>query len=140
MSHWVAEYIGLPWRAYASGPEAFDCHGLLWHCLRQHYGVDMSRYKNVITGDHRGIHDAIGNEQRGGDWVRLDAPCDGAVVLIGNLRCWHHIGLWVDVNGGRCLHSRQEAGVALDRLAQLHTLAPRVEFWMHRSLLMEERE
>lgn len=134
MQHWVNDYIGLPWRAYASGPDAYDCHGLVWHGLSHHYGVDMARYRQIITNDYRAISQAIDGEQRSGLWLPLERPADGAIVLIGNLRLWHHIGLWVDVNGGRCLHSSAGLGVSLDRARQIQTLAPRIEYWIHRSL------
>lgn len=135
MSHWVADYIGLPWRAYATGPDAYDCHGLVWHCLSRHYGVDMSRYREVITNDYRAISQVVKSEQQTGCWQQLDQPQDGAIVLIGTLRTWHHIGLWVEVNGGRCLHSHQGLGVGLDRLGQLTQTTARTEYWIHRSLL-----
>lgn len=131
----VADYIGLPWCAYATGPDAFDCHGIVWHGLHAYYGVDMSRYREVITDDHDGIHAAISAEKKTGNWVPLEQPQDGCVVLMGSRRRLHHIGLWVDVNGGRCLHSRPGAGVALDRLSQLRTFAGVIEFWIHRDLL-----
>lgn len=135
MKHWVSDYIGLPWVAYATGPAAYDCHGLVHKCLGDHYGISVDRYAQVITNDYAAIDSAVKAEQETGNWVQVSDPVDGAIVLMGSLKKWNHIGLWVDVNGGRCLHSRDGVGVGLDRLESLHDIAARVEFWIHKDLL-----
>lgn len=127
---WVPDLIRLPWRAYATGPAAYDCYGLVWTVLRDQYGVDVDRHLEIESGNHRAMHRVILREQAAGRWQRLDRPVDGCVVLLSTGEKFHHIGLWLDVNGGRVLHSRQGRGVALDSMQQLASLSFRkFEYW-----------
>lgn len=127
---WVVPLLGLPWEAYATGPEAYDCHGILCYGKYQHQCVEIDRHLEVITDDIAGIHAAIKSEQETGAWVQLDKPSDGCVVLMAQGTRWRHVGMWLDVNGGRVLNSRHGRGVCLDGFKELEALGFRkFEFW-----------
>lgn len=129
-THWIRPLIGRPWRAYATGLDAYDCWGVVAHALRTQYGVEADRHLDVISGDDAGFHAAVLKEAGSGRWRQCDSPVDGCVVLMARMRRFQHVGIWVDVNGGRVLHSHQSAGVSLDSIQQLQVLGFRkFEYW-----------
>lgn len=129
--NWVAPLVGLPWEAYATGPAAYDCHGLVCHVQHRHYRRRLDRHLEVVSGDVEAMHTAICAEQETGRWQRLSAPKDGCVVLLTTGTRFHHVGVWLAVNGGRVLHSRAKRGVALDSVQHLRTLGFReFEYWL----------
>lgn len=127
---WIQKYWQKPWVAYASGPEAYDCWGLVHAVLQEQYGINSMRYLEVVSGDHRAMHKAIEGEMVSGAWERLDQPVDGCVVLMSQGVRFHHIGIWVDVMGGRVLHSKDGRGVCLENLQALRASGIRkFEYW-----------
>jgi cell wall-associated NlpC family hydrolase len=115
---WWTQYLGIPWKPYATGPDAFDCWGLVWHCLQQQYGIQMPRHADVITDDHRSIHSQALLAIERGEWIPVDitAATDGCVVLLSQSKIFHHIGLFVD---GGVLHARDGADVCWETLNDL---------------------
>lgn len=131
--HWAYEYIGLEWEPYATGPDKYDCWGLVQHCLKSHLGVDVGRYEDVVTDDAAGITDAAADEIATGNWFRLDKPVEGAVVLMSKRTVFHHIGIYTD---GAILHARDGADISLEPLSKLSRMGfQRIEFYIHKSLL-----
>jgi len=125
---WIGPLIGKPWRAYASGPHAYDCMGVVAAGLRIHKRIDIGRDFGVSVGDVSAFDAAVSQEKASQSWRQLRQPVDGCVVLMSRSRLFHHIGMYLDVNGGRVLHSREGVGVALDGLHQLADFH-RIEYW-----------
>lgn len=127
--HWSDSYIGMRWQPYATGDGAFDCWGLVQHCLKQHYGIMLDRYIDILTDDHKAFNQAVFTELSGGQWIKIDKPIDGTVVLMSQNRLFHHIGLFTD---GRVLHSKDGADVCKETLKTLQlTGFKRIEFYIH---------
>lgn len=127
---WVVPLVGLPWREYATGPDAFDCWGAVFHGYREHLGVDLNRHLEIPTADARAFTEAVAAEVATGHWQQLQQPEDGCLVLLSQSRLFHHIGMWLDVNGGRLLHAKQGLGVQLQPGFILNDYR-RVEFWKY---------
>jgi cell wall-associated NlpC family hydrolase len=49
MKHWAANLIGKPYEAGASGPDSYDCIGLVRHYFRSQHGVELPDY-DIATG------------------------------------------------------------------------------------------
>ncbi len=127
---WVERYVGLPWIAYATGPTAYDCWGLVVYVAEKYYNLSFTRHLDTVTNDSRAIHKTIRKEIASGKWQQSETPRDGSVVLLSLSRKFHHIGIWIDVDGGMLLHSFEGSGVCLSSLAQLKDAGfQRIEFW-----------
>ena len=131
--HWVISYIGLRWVPYATGPYEFDCWGLVFHCLREHYGVSVERFINVVTDDHKAIHRAFESEAKKPEWISLTEPQEGAVVMMTERdRFFHHIGIYTN---GRVLHSRDGANVALESVERIQQNGiKKLKYYIHESI------
>jgi len=127
-TQWLTECLGKPWRAYATGPDAWDCYGLVVHGFDQLHGVRLDRHIDVPTKQPTAFMRAVAAEISTGKWQQIPNPAHGCVVLLATGTRFSHIGLWLDINGGRLLHSREGCGVCLEGRAHLSTYNT-VEFW-----------
>ncbi|MBV1952702.1 MAG: C40 family peptidase [Cycloclasticus sp.] len=115
--------------AYTTGPDKFDCWGLVYHCLRTHYGIELDRFSGVVTDDKSGIDKAVKAELRTGHWTRCQVPVDGAVVLLSRSSVIHHIGISIR---RQILHTREGADVCLESEKTLQGLGfKRIEYFVH---------
>jgi cell wall-associated NlpC family hydrolase len=107
--HWAAAYVGLGWEKGAEGPRTYDCWALVRHVQRVHFGrelpvidldaLDLAAVEGILAGGE--------GERR---WLRATHAAEGDGVIISQGRDLH-VGVWVDVDGGRVLHSVQGWGV-----------------------------
>lgn len=122
MTHWALDYIGKPWGRAASGPQAFDCWGLVVRVQESRFGTSMPAIAEQ-PGTLRELADAI--QQHQGGWLAVTRPRDGDIVLMARRKIPVHIGVWITANGhGGVLHSSELAGVTFNRLDAL-----RVQGW-----------
>lgn len=137
MTRWHEQYLGLPWRAHATGPDAYDCWGLVVHCLREHFGVVVGRHAGVVSGDHRAMQGAIDREVIAGLWP-VTAAQEGSVVLMSRRRVFHHIGLFV---AGGVLHARDGADICHESIVNIQRSGvQRFEIRTHARLLARAAE
>lgn len=101
MTHWVNQYIGLPY-------SSFNCWELVRHIMREHYGRDIPAVVLPIQ-DVKGVAD---------QWQLVTEPRDGDGVLMRNGKA-PHVGVFVDVDGGKVLHSMRKTGVVISTFSQL---------------------
>ncbi|WP_263079205.1 NlpC/P60 family protein [Endozoicomonas sp. Mp262] len=131
--NWILDYLGKPWIAYARGPDAYDCWGLIIDVLQRHFDSSINQHGNVITDDRAGITQAFYQELQSGVWRKSETASHGSIVV-----CWQekdgqllvrHVGLYLSVDGGGVLHSREQAGVRFDHLHILQRAFTKVEFY-----------
>lgn len=127
---WVADVVGKGWQAYATGPEYFDCWGVVCHAFKEKFALDLNRHLEIPSMNPAAFHKVVATEIKAGNWQQLNQPEDGCLVLMSTARIWHHIGIWLDINGGRLLHSSEGFGVALDSRNTLNSFN-RVEYWKY---------
>lgn len=118
--HWAVRYLGAPWESGESGPHAYDCYGLVRAVYADQYGIDLP----IIHADslrplsaRRAMRDYPGYS----DWRPVQSPVEGDVIQMGHAKHPHHVGVYLDVDGGRVLHSVTGAGVLAQSLAALKT-------------------
>lgn len=107
--HWVTDYLGKPWASGESGPDAYDCYGLVRAVYRDRFGIDMP----LVSADATKLLSCLHVAKNYADyqkWEEVDAPQEGDVLLMGCARHPHHIGVMVE---DRILHSVEGAGVLL---------------------------
>lgn len=112
MTHWAAGYPGLPYRAGADGPDAFDCWGLVRHVFRHRFGIE---FPPVIVGDDGADNvKAIKQSARVSGMRPLPAgtpPAEGDIVIMRS-RVRLHCGVALELAGRVCvLHAAHECGV-----------------------------
>ena len=108
--HWAEHYIGRPWVSGESGPAAFDCWGLVRAVYADHYGLFLPAV-DVDAASPLAVRRALSGGAERDRWYLVHLPADGDVVLMGHAQHPHHVGLWLDCDGGGILHSVRGAGV-----------------------------
>lgn len=77
--NWAAPLIGLPYKQGASGPDAFDCVGLVRYYFRERHGVVLPGYE-LGEGPER-----LAGFIRATGWrpVKSDPAEDDVMVMVG---------------------------------------------------------
>jgi len=127
---WVEKITGKPWQEYATGPDAFDCWGVVCFAFVQKFNVELDRHLEIPTLNPAAFHRVVSQEITTGSWQQLSVMEDGCLVLMSMGRLFHHVGVWLDINGGRLLHRNDGIGVALDGRHSLNQFN-RVEYWKY---------
>lgn len=121
MSHWAKSYIGLPWVRGATGPNSFDCWGFVRHIQDVRYGHNLPDL-SAQASDVRSAARLIADHDERINWVQVDRPSDGDVVLLARKTIPIHIGVWVDANqSSGVLHCVERIGVMFSNLHNLRT-------------------
>ena len=129
METWHLQYLGIPWEAHATGPNSYDCWGLVYRCLENYYNIGLNRFPNIKINDSIAINSAAIKEIETGKWIRSLAPADGSVVLMSRRNVIHHIGISIN---GKVLHTRNGQSVALESEKTLRLLGfNRIEYYSH---------
>ena len=125
----IDQFIGLPYREGARGPEAFDCYGLVSAVLRAAKGIELPDWHQDGSGPasaSRAISAALAGEVAGGRSLPIDCPDDWDIAIIGSTMRPHHIGVVV---AGGVLHAAKAFGSTWPPLARFAALYPRTEFF-----------
>lgn len=132
--HELAQYVGRPWVLGEQGPAAFDCYGLVRYVYQRHLGIDLNPCEGLCSYNavqRLAAGAAMVEDQQ---WLRLPAPAELCVVMMGTQKFWSHCGLWLEVDGGRVLHCQRRRGVIASRLAELPALGfSAVAYYGHRT-------
>jgi cell wall-associated NlpC family hydrolase len=111
---WVFPLLGKPWQVGAEGPDAFDCWGLCRHVYRTILGVELPPSPHVIKSTDPGpVTRAITKTLANGSFVEIEKPTPFCLVAMSAHRAFHHVGLYLPVDGGRVLHARDGCNVVL---------------------------
>lgn len=118
MTHWAEKYIGRPWENGACGPDAYDCYGVVRAVYLDQLGVTMP----VLDVDalaplsvRRAMRDYDYSQ-----WQEIERPeqtFDVVEMSLANRP--HHVGVYIDLDGGGVLTSIEGAGVIFQTLSSL---------------------
>lgn len=114
--HWAFQYIGKPWVQGAVGPDSFDCWGLVCFVYKKHYDIELV-YPAIDITNHRVVSRAM--HEGTINWQRTEVPFDGCAVLLGTNKQFHHVGIYLDVDGGLILHCNQGVGTVAQSVSSL---------------------
>jgi len=139
MTHWIMEWVNrhppIQWELGATGPDAYDCWSWVREVWRKHYGlcvpiISVSTESKSMYVRRFSQHD----ERR--NWVSVEAPRDGDAVLLGTNRFPTHVGVWIDLDGGRVAHCYDYVGLLVNDLPALRAAQwGSVKFYRHSSLI-----
>ena len=136
--HWVNNYIGLPWVAYARGPDTFDCWGLVLDVLNKHFQIDLPQYLTVKTDDPQGMTEAMLSGLNANLAEPVEQPVHGAIaccyIVVNGKELVRHVGIYLDIDGGGILHSYEKHACAFDHFKKLNRLFHRIEYLCPRTL------
>ena len=127
--HWAAPLIGLPYCRGATGPQAFDCWGLVRHVFASRYGIAMPHVQVGQIGDES-VDNVVAIKRAAvvSGWgpVSDRSAHDGDIVLMDGPE-GRHVGVMIEGDYDlRLLHSVEGVGVCAQPLAE-------VERWGYRS-------
>lgn len=123
------DYIGLPYREGARGPDAYDCWGIVAEVLRAARGWSLPDWYQSAPGPQaasRAISAAVEGEVAGGRSVRVDAPEDYDIAVVGSGTRPHHVGVYIH---GGVLHASRGLGSTWHQLGRFRMLYPHTEFY-----------
>jgi cell wall-associated NlpC family hydrolase len=129
----IDDYIGIPFRHGARGPDAFDCYGLVAAVLLAAKGVSIPDWHADSPhpqGASRAIAAALRGECEGGRAEKVEQPQDFDIAIVGSYSRPHHVGLYVH---GGVLHASEFFGSVWHPLPRFKLLYPLMEFyqWRH---------
>ena len=123
------DFVGLPYRAGARGPDAYDCYGLVAAVFLAARGVHLPDWYQDVPGPagaSRAISEALTGETSAGRAVKVQDPQELDIAVVGGINGAHHVG--VVVNGG-VLHSSKTFGSTWHSMTRFKTFYPRTEFY-----------
>ena len=100
----ITPYLMAEFEHGAYGPDKFDCFGLVWHVNLHHNNTELPRFDDVGHQLQR-MNAAIMGEQASEDWQEVDVPKQFDVVVMRRSGEAHHVGVWLDIDGGKVLHA-----------------------------------
>jgi cell wall-associated NlpC family hydrolase len=123
--HWASAYVGLPWAADGEGPGSFHCWALVRHVQRERFDRDLPAIPN--PDDLLTIARSFRDHPERRRWNLVETPQEGDCVLMRQARYPVHVGVWLDVDGGRVLHVVRDKGVVAQSLMSLAAHGWRIE-------------
>lgn len=131
--HWAARYIGKPWVLGTSGPDSYDCWGLVRAVMAEQFKIDVPA---IIIPDCAGlavVREAMVQFQHHPElqrWRTAEVPREGdGVQMSAAINPWH-VGIWVDADGGGVLHCLEGAGVIFTKPVALRVAGwRRLSYW-----------
>lgn len=129
--HWANEYIGDPWIE-----KTHECGHFFVKMMRLRFGVICE----VIDADAMSVLSCVralsGAHPEFRNWLPVDEPREGDCVQMSCSKHPHHIGMWVEVDGGGVLHCVEGAGVVFSTRKNLRATGWNiVSIKRHRSLV-----
>lgn len=132
---WAIEHIGKPWVAGARGPDAFDCGGWLRFAFLTQHGIVLPEWGDVNPKNPSQTAPAILGAAQSDIWHEVEEPVDFCAVAMSQSRVIHHVGLYLDVDGGLILHACDGKGLIAQSLSQLAGSGWRtLIFYQHQAL------
>lgn len=133
--HWVMDYLGKPWASGAQGPDAFDCWGLVRYVQKSQFNRHLPMI--MVDGlDTSAIIDTFKTHGEYAHWQQIDAPVEGDCVITKSSPTRpEHVGIWVNVDGGRILQAVYGSGVVLvSPRATRKLIGQHLEYWRYLEL------
>ena len=110
----IADFIGLPYKPKGRNFSGVDCYGVAYLFQREIMGNEVPSYaENYSDPDARGsVANAI--VSNAGNWLAVDTPERGDVILFNLLGLPVHCGVYV--GDGDFLHSLKGTQTCIERL------------------------
>jgi len=116
--NWVNQYIGAPFKDHGRDPSGWDCWGLVWWCLQQHFNTIVPSYTEEYDSAlaRKSIAKAITTHRK--EWYEVSRERPGDVLLLRMSGAPIHVGLCI--GGGLMLHVLAETGTVAEPYNEPH--------------------
>lgn len=106
---WIANFIGIPFRAHGRTRAGCDCYGLVRLVLAEHFGKTLPAFDDGYDFDDRAEEARLIKEGLPLIGAMLvETPEPGDIVLLRYLGVASHVGVYV--GDGRLLHTEEREG------------------------------
>ena len=115
----LIDLIGKPYEPGGQGPEAFDCWGLVRFVYKHLFKRELKDFSHIYSRDLKACSNEFEAAAISPDWIQIDQPQHGCVVAMSRSKVLHHVGVWLDIDGGLCLHALDGQSVVAQSLNRL---------------------
>lgn len=125
---WVNKYVGLPYKSHGRTEAGLDCFGAVRIILNNEYDIELPSYDTEYTDE---VEQEVLDELIAGrtDWVRVDSPQEGDIVVMRIRKHFFHVGIMV--NRSHFLNCRSKVGCVVEELSS-RFWQPKIEgFYRH---------
>jgi cell wall-associated NlpC family hydrolase len=112
----VSQYVGKQYGEGGSGPDVYNCWGLLRYIEFKHFNRLLPE---IPIGDAVAIRAIHAESEQRGLYRPVKHPQHGDAVLLRGGDC-PHVGVWLDLDGGGVLHAMFGYGVIWTRKKDLN--------------------
>lgn len=114
----IYKYLGARYDIVPSGPMSFNCWTWVRTTQWELFGRELPE---IPIGDDQitTLIKTFVKERQKLNWVVIPKPIHGCIVEMSHAGTPHHIGTWLDVDGGGISHCLKGAGVAFNSLLEL---------------------
>lgn len=133
MTHWTYELLGIPWSPDGVTLETFSCWGLLRYVYKTQKGIELPEVQGFDFSSILDCRKAV--ESSIPSWVRTKTPKNlSAVALSRSTKFVHHVGIWLEADGGVILHCHEVSGVVIETPASMAAQGWKtIDFYDHRN-------
>jgi len=111
--------LGIPFKPMGRDLKGFDCWGLVIWYYRNVFQMELPDRLNVSPFDISACARLFEEGSKSKDWERIPEPEHGCIVAMSRNRAINHAGIWLDIDGGKCLHVFSHGFVSLHDRRQL---------------------
>ncbi len=102
---WITKYLSKPW---INGQQ--DCWQLVRDVYREQLNIELPQI--VVNAEKlREVITAMESTTNLSDWQPIEQPGHWSLVFWSQLTRPSHVGIYLDIDGGRILHNTQRTGV-----------------------------
>jgi hypothetical protein len=125
---YVNSLIGKPWSLNGYGPESFGCWGLSVDVQQNLFKrllpkIEVTEATDTSVNARYRMYAMIMREiacnGHRREWVEIERPLHGCIVLMARMNHPAHIGTYLKIDGGNVLHADENHGVVFEDLATL---------------------
>tara|TARA_R110000772_G_scaffold268565_1_gene396203 strand:- start:2925 stop:3359 length:435 start_codon:yes stop_codon:yes gene_type:complete len=115
----LSSLIGKPYQPGGQGPEVFDCWGLVKYVYEEVFQTHLQDFSHIYAHDLKACSAQIESSTGSTNWLQVETPSHGSVVAMSRSKILHHVGVWLDIDGGLCLHAVDGQAVIAQNLQRL---------------------
>lgn len=124
------QLLGIPFKPQGRDLDGFDCWGLVVWYFKNVFGQPLPDRVGTNPFDVLTCSRLFEEGSKSPDWQRVNEPVHGCIVAMSRRKAINHAGIWLDIDGGKCLHIFSNGFVSLHDRRTLERLGMnRIEFF-----------
>lgn len=131
MTHWATKYIGQRWKK-----GTHDCWAFCRKVEREQFGIEIPDIEIDSNNILAVVRHLNGNQEKN-NWVEVTDLQEGDVLYMSMGNQPHHVGIYVQIDGGGVLHCIEGAGVIFTKLADIAAMSYNIiAIYRHKSVAL----